>query len=365
MIEVYGHGGDVETASLRYGINPRDFIDFSSNINPLGPPPGLMAGLTDALASITRYPDPGHRGLKSMLARKLNLDEDRLSIGNGAAETMALALLAVSPKTVGIVEPCFSEYAALATQFGAQVISVRGKAEQNFHADLEDLEQLIIESDLVFLGQPNNPNGVQYGIDVLRYCAEWAQRERTYLVVDEAFMDFIVPQERASLLPELQAYPHLILIRSMTKFYAIPGLRLGYGIADPKLIQAMTDKQVTWSVNQLALTAGQICLAGGTEYELATIALIREEREFLRNGLGCLGCRTWAGEANYLLVRLPVGWTAAQMQDKLGQQGILVRSCAMYPGLEAVDIRLAVKGRADNERLLQQMEGILKANDEV
>ncbi|USB34991.1 threonine-phosphate decarboxylase CobD [Paenibacillus sp. YPG26] len=356
MLEVYGHGGDLETAASTYGREAGDFTDFSSNINPLGPPPGLVERLTEGLASITRYPDPGHRQFKCLLARKLGVDESWLSIGNGAAETMALILLALKPETVGVVEPCFSEYSALARQFGSKITSVRGTADHDFHADPKDMELLIRKSDLVFLGQPNNPNGVQYDSEILREYALIAEREGTYLVIDEAFIDFIEPDSRHSLVQEIGLFPRLILVRSMTKFYAIPGLRLGYGIAHPDIIRAMTGKQVTWSVNQLALLAGQICLASPAEYEQATITLITEERRRLREDLERLGCRTWAGEANFLLVRLPEGWTASLMQNELGKRGILVRSCAMYPGLEDRDIRVAVKSKKDNGLLVREIQ---------
>lgn len=359
MLEVYGHGGDLETASLRYGIAPNGFTDFSANINPLGSPPGLLDRLTEALPDIVRYPDPGHRLLTSLLAQRNQVQEVSIVIGNGAAENMALALLAISPKMVGIVEPCFSEYATLSRQMGAEVRSIFGTEERSFKAAAQDVERLIAGSDLVFIGQPNNPNGVQYGLDELRFFADAGERHKTYVVLDEAFIDFIPASERQSLLPELERYKYVILIRSMTKFYAIPGLRLGYAIANPPLVAAMTDKQVSWSVNLLALIAGEYCLAAGEEYEAKTIALVKEQRDFLRKGLNRLGCTTWPGEANFLLVRLPIGWTAAGMQEVLGRQGILVRNCAMYPGLSDRDIRVAVKNSEDNRKLLTEMEHVI------
>ncbi|GGH13416.1 pyridoxal phosphate-dependent aminotransferase [Paenibacillus segetis] len=359
MLEVYGHGGDVETASLRYGIAPNGFTDFSANINPLGPPPGLLDRLKEALPGIIRYPDPGHRMLTTLLAQRNEVQEASIVTGNGAAENMALALLAISPKIVGIVEPCFSEYATLSRQMGAKVRSVFGTEERAFKAEPKDIERLIADSDLVFIGQPNNPNGVQYGLDELRFFADAGERYKTYVVLDEAFIDFIPASERQSLLPELERYKYVILIRSMTKFYAIPGLRLGYAIASPPLAAEMIDKQVSWSVNLLALIAGEHCLAAGEEYEAKTIALVTQQRGFLQEGLNRLGCMTWPGEANFLLVRLPLGWTAAGMQKALGLRGILVRSCAMYPGLGDRDIRIAVKNSEDNRKLLLEMGHVL------
>lgn len=359
ILEVYGHGGDLRTASARYGIPADQFIDFSANINPLGPPPGLFDRLREALPTITSYPDPGHRAFVSRLADTLDTEEAGLVIGNGAAENMALALLALKPEKVGVVEPCFSEYKTLSEQFGAQVLSAYGREELDFKASPEEVEELISASNLVFIGQPNNPNGVQYSLDELRRFAEAGERCRTYIVVDEAFIDFIPGSERKSLLKEIGRYPRLILIRSMTKFYAIPGLRLGYAVAHPETAAAMRGKQVTWSVNSLALIAGEACLAAGQEYEEETISQIARQRAMLRKELDGMGCRTWPGEANFLLVRLPGEWTAAGMQAALGAKGILVRSCAMYPGLGERDIRIAVKDRDACIKLLDALKQVL------
>ncbi|MEF2967035.1 threonine-phosphate decarboxylase CobD [Paenibacillus sp. M1] len=359
LLEVYGHGGDLATASVRYGVAPGKITDFSANINPLGPPPGVLELLKESLPRITGYPDPGHRALIAKLANILDTDKDCIVIGNGAAENMALALLALSPGKVGVIEPCFSEYRALSRQFGAEVVSVSGTEERDFRAAPEEVERLIKDSDLVFVGQPNNPNGVQYTLDELCRFAEAGERYRTYVVIDEAFIDFIPEANRQSLLGELERYPKLILIRSMTKFYAIPGLRLGYAIAHPETAAAMRGKQVTWSVNALALLAGEACLDAGEDYGRATISLIARQRETLRRELDRLGCRTWPGEANFLLVRLPEGRTAAGMQDALGRRGVLVRSCAMYPGLGERDIRIAVKDEAACAKLLDEMKRAL------
>lgn len=364
VLEIYGHGGDLETATLKYGAAAGGFTDFSANINPLGPPPGLLEALRDALPEVVRYPDPGHRRLVGLLSERYRLAEASFVIGNGAAENMALALLALSPGKVGIVDPCFSEYRSLSERYGAEVVAVFGTEERDFKADPDELTRLIRDTDMVFVGQPNNPNGVQYGLDELRRFAEAGEAYGTYVAVDEAFIDFIPEERRCTLLPELEAYPHLIVIRSMTKFYAIPGLRLGFTAAHPRLAAAMRDKRVTWSVNTLALLAGEVCLRADADYERATIALVERQRERLREALGRLGCRTWPGEANFLLVRLPEPWTAKRMQEALGRRGVLVRSCAMYPGLTARDIRVAVKDDAACAKLVWEMEQVMGEREE-
>ncbi|MNJ48336.1 Threonine-phosphate decarboxylase [compost metagenome] len=234
-----------------------------------------------------------------------------------------------------------------------------GTAERDYRADPEEIEKLIGESELVFIGQPNNPNGVQYNYEELLQFANAGERHGTYIVLDEAFIDFIPQHRRQSLLPVLERYPHLIIVHSMTKFYAIPGLRLGYGIAHPNVVDAMRNKQVTWSVNSLALRAGEISLQAGAEYEAATIATITTEREYLKAELEKLSCKVCPGEANFLLVRLAASWTASGMQEALGRRGVLIRSCAMYAGLSERDIRVAVKDRAANAVLIREMEKVI------
>ncbi|WP_054956543.1 threonine-phosphate decarboxylase CobD [Paenibacillus dakarensis] len=360
MIERYGHGGDLETAAEAYGRKETDFLDFSANINPLGPPKQVQDHLEQALSSIIRYPDPGHRQFKHILSRKLGVSEDNICVGNGAAECMSLILLGLYPQSVGIIEPCFSEYRQLSEQFDIEVRSVRGREELDWRGAAEDISELIQQVDMVFIGQPNNPNGVQYSLEELRMLAEKAEQSNTYLVVDEAFIDFIPEEQQASLLRELENYPGTILVRSMTKFYAIPGLRLGFTVAHPDVIRFMTGKQVTWSVNGLALLAGEAALACDGEFEQQTMKLITEQRQALVQGLSALGCEVSAGEANFLLVKLPESWRAIDMQRELGQRGILIRSCAMYPGLGERHVRIAVKDAKANQVFLAEIERVLQ-----
>lgn len=142
IIERFGHGGDVWTAAEAFGRSSGEFVDFSANINPLGPPPSVMARLREELAGIIHYPDPGHRRMKEALSRRLQVGCEQLLIGNGAAECMALAILAHAPRTVGVVAPCFSEYEALSRQFGADVVRVIGQASRDYRAEWPELERL-------------------------------------------------------------------------------------------------------------------------------------------------------------------------------------------------------------------------------
>ncbi|BAU26719.1 L-threonine O-3-phosphate decarboxylase [Aneurinibacillus soli] len=358
-IETFGHGGDLRTASAAFGVPEDQLLDFSANINPLGPPPDLMKRLVQDMGRLVHYPDPAHRGLIKGLAKKYGVSERMLAVGNGAAECMALVLLALAPRTVGVIYPSFVEYTQLARQFGARVVSCTGRAEDGFLPTLPELHMLIKQVDLVFIGHPNNPTGLMYDVQILRKLAAWADEFGTYVVIDEAFLDFLPESQQPTLIGELGRYPRVILIRSMTKFYAIPGLRLGFAVAAPALIRKLKGKQVPWSVNALALAAGEVCCEQN-EYETATRLLVDTERAYLIGRIReWFGWRVWPGKANFLLIRLHKEMTADTMQLALGKRGIMIRSCAMYPGLTPHDIRIAVRLREENDRLLEAFGAVL------
>ncbi|MGZ9583559.1 threonine-phosphate decarboxylase CobD [Paenibacillus marinisediminis] len=362
-LERYGHGGDIWSAASAYGGREERFLDYSANINPLGPPSQVLRVMNEAIKWIIRYPDPGHRDLKQKLAARLGVDAASLLIGNGAAECMALLLLAVRPAKVGIVEPCFSEYAGLSRQYGAEVISLVGNPNDDYRVSAEQLEGLMAEVDLCFIGHPNNPTGVLYDANTVQRTVEAAERCGTVLAVDEAFIDFLADGEERSVLSMVTKFSNLVVFRSLTKFYAIPGLRLGYAIAGPDRIKAMTGKQVAWSVNGLALAAGEAMFdddAELTAYEQHTRELIASERQWLSRQLKQLGLRVWPSEVNYLLCKVSAPWTAGSLQTALGQRGVLIRSCAMYNGLSEGHFRLAVKDRAANAQLIRTMRQVFE-----
>lgn len=357
-IEKYGHGGDLLTAQAQFGLGSAPLLDFSANINPLGPPPQVMETIKQQLGTIIHYPDPAQRKLKEKLAHRFALKPEQIIIGNGAAECMALIILALKPQTVGVVYPCFSEYEKLSTAFGAKIKACYGRVEQQFKPDLQDLFAMFNEVDLAFIGHPNNPTGITYSLEELKAIAAQAEATNTYLVIDEAFIDFIPKNKQITMLPNLAQYTKLIIVRSMTKFYAIPGLRLGYAVSQPDIIARLQEKQVTWSVNLLALTAGEICL-DELEYEEQTIALIKEQREYLKQSIEeKLGWFVFSGQANFLLVRLPETMKAAELQWEMGKRGVMIRSCAMYPGLTEHDFRIAVRSKQENDLFLTILQKV-------
>ncbi|MNM11696.1 Threonine-phosphate decarboxylase [compost metagenome] len=365
MLERNGHGGDLATAEELYGVPARQMLDYSANINPLGPPPGLSDILAREWVSLTHYPDPESRELRRAIAQKYDVDFSSIVTGNGAAELIDLIARVLRPATAAVIEPAFREYAEAAIKAGADILPVSASPENGFSVPEEELLDACREADLMFIGQPNNPTGHWFSRETLARLMDTAQRYHTVIVADEAFLDFFENEQCLTLLREAANSKHLIVTRSMTKFYAIPGLRLGYAVTHPDLVKTLKDMQVPWSVNHLAQAAGVFCLAQSS-YETQTRQLIAQERSWLAHELREMDCLPFPGQANFMLVRLGVDAPdAAIVQRILGLQGILVRRCSGFKGLDDRYFRIAVRTRPENERLVSALRLALMGGREA
>ncbi|MBL0385818.1 threonine-phosphate decarboxylase [Tumebacillus sp. ITR2] len=349
-IETFGHGGDLWTAEKRLGVPREKLLDFSANINPLGPPPSVWQAIHDNLATITAYPDAKSRELKSALAARYHQSVKKISVGNGAAEILYGILRTLLPKTVGLVYPCFSEYAESAAVVGAKLHGVYAREEDDFVPSRTELLAACEEVDVFIVGHPNNPNGRLVPMEWLREMAVRLRERERFLLVDEAFLDFV--PEAPTLLQELEEFPNVILLRSMTKFFSIPGLRLGFAFASPELTERIERELPPWRVNALAQGVG-IAGVQDHDFEARTVEWLREERPFLRNELEALpGVKTYGGLVNFVLFRCET----PDLQEKVGRLGVLIRNCAGYPGLGSGYYRVAVRSREENLRLLTALQ---------
>ncbi|WP_274651456.1 threonine-phosphate decarboxylase CobD [Paenibacillus humicola] len=370
MLERFGHGGDLLTAQELYGLEASRYVDFSANMNPLGPPPcvaGLLRSYADAIG---RYPDPASRRLLRKLSQVHGIDERCLIPGNGAAELIELTVRLFAPSVTVIAAPSFAEYADAARKAGSRIAAMRLRRENGFALTPElarqSLEKLRAEGvrqgeALWLLGSPNNPTGRLCDPAIVRWLT--AQGER--VVVDEAFMDFIPEEGRFSVLRDAAADERIVVIRSMTKFYAIPGIRLGYAAAAPETIGRLKALQTPWSVNSLAQQIGEAVLED-EGFRSRTLRWLAEERGRLAEGLKAPGFEVFDGAANYLLFSIPAGsgFTASSLQRRLGAGGVLIRDASRFEELDESFCRVAVRLRRDNERLLEELEAALKSHAE-
>ncbi|MWC31213.1 threonine-phosphate decarboxylase CobD [Paenibacillus sp. MMS18-CY102] len=360
MLERYGHGGDLVTAAEMYGLPASGFVDFSSNMNPFGPPDAVRHVMEQRWQDLDQYPDPAVRGLRGKIASRHGITMDNVLCGNGAAEIIDLAIRALRPgASVALAVPGFGEYADAAHKYGGELFTVPLLEEEQFQlSELRVFET--VERDkpgLWMLGSPNNPTGQLVNRElVLRLVATGA-----FVVIDEAFIDFIADEDRLTLVREAATLPNLLVIRSMTKFYSVPGVRLGYAVGSPAVIEAMRRLQTPWSVNSLAQWMGEAVLADEA-YAKRTLAWLADERPRLTASLQALGCHVFESVVNYLLVKLPdrCALDASELQKRMGQRGVLVRDASHFAGLNGRFIRVAVKLREQNEQLVAKLQAVLQ-----
>lgn len=347
------HGGEVYHLACTLGVNLGDLLDFSANINPLGFPPGISETVRESLGRIVHYPDRQCLELRRELAAYHHLTPDEILVGNGSTELLYLAGRALAPGKALIVAPAFSEYErALAAARVPTAFQVTDET-QNFTLTAALDPQ---DADLVFLANPASPSGVLAPPGILLESAARLEAAGVHLLLDEVFVDFV---EESSLKTHLAQFPHLLILRSFTKFFGIPGMRLGYLLAAPALIRQMSACQEPWSVNTLAQAMGKACLKD-RDYMRRSRELINRERRYLLEGLRALpGLSPFPGTVNYLLVKITrPGWTAAGLQKALLSRKIVIRDASNFRGLDARFFRLAVRRREENQRLLQALEEI-------
>jgi threonine-phosphate decarboxylase len=348
------HGGDVYHLARTLGLNLRDLLDFSANINPLGFPPGLNNAIQQALPEIVHYPDRRCLELRRDLAAYHGLDPEAILMGNGSTELLYLVARALKPKKALISAPAFSEYEhALEAAGVPAAFQLTGEADNFTLAGPLDPQG----ADLVFLANPASPSGVLPAPELLLELAAALEAAGVHLLLDEAFVDFV---EEASLKARLAQFPRLLILRSFTKFFGLPGLRLGYLLAAPDLVGRLAAVQEPWSVGTLAQAAGRACLQD-RDYMARSRTLIREERQFLLSGLQSLpGLTPFPSTVNYLLVKITRSdWTAASLQKALLSEKVVIRDASNFRGLDQRFIRLAVRRREENQKLLEALRQLL------
>jgi len=343
-------------AEQMYGIKKESILDFSANINPLGPSPRAMEALQESLVNIKHYPEPQAASLRREIARLTGLPEEMIILGNGAAELIYALGRVIKPQRVLVPVPTFSEYAVGFADF--ERVEVVLRKENDFRLEPGELAQLLQPRDLMILCNPNNPTGCLVERHKLDPLVRGAGEVGAWLMVDEAFMDFVRPQQ--SLLPHVPANPFLVVLRSLTKFFAIPGLRLGYLAAAPEIIRDLTAVLPPWRVNVPAQVAGLASLQD-EEYIERTLQLINLQRLFLTAGLAAIpGLKPLPAAANFILVDCSEsGLTAAQIQSCLGPKGILIRQCDNFAGLDGNYFRVAVRCQEENGILLHHLREII------
>ncbi|HLS53416.1 MAG TPA: threonine-phosphate decarboxylase [Tissierellaceae bacterium] len=339
------HGGDLLTYGRKY---KGELLDFSTNINPLGVPKGLYEKLFDEFSKLEIYPDIKYRKLKEAVSKYLGCDFENVLVGNGAVEIIDNFM--IDAGRVIIVTPSFAEYELRAKVHKKEVISLPYKAD--FTVDTERIRQTIRREDLLVLGNPNNPTGLRIEKDTLLEIYKICEEKAAYLLLDEAFYEF-GPMDYDSIeLFKADEYKNVGIIRAATKFFALPGIRLGYGCASIDKVENISKVELPWSINALADKAGQLIFKD-KEYIEKSRSYIDRERTLLLKELGKIqGLHAYPTHTNYILIRLD-SWDEEYVFNFFLERGILVRKCSRFENLPSNHIRVAIRSRSMNERLLK------------
>lgn len=344
------HGGDVFAAAAELGCRPGDVLDFSASINPLGPPASALVAARSSLDDCIHYPEIAAGSLRAALAEHHGLDPTHLLPGSGSTELLYLLPRVLRPRRALLVVPAFSEYARALDLLECSVDIFPLLPDRPFQPD-RLIEAIDDQTDLVVLANPGNPGGNLLPQEVVLSLAE-RLRDRVDLVVDEAFIDFCPTQ---SVLSRVADFRRLWVLRSLTKFYAIPGLRVGFLAGSAKGIERIAAAREPWSISTPAIAAALACLQDET-YRQQTLELVPVWRSELVAGLQSLGLQVCPGVANYLLLKLPeTAGSSTELTAALRHEGILVRDCCNFDCLDNHWLRVAVRRPADNARLLESM----------
>jgi cobyric acid synthase CobQ/L-threonine-O-3-phosphate decarboxylase len=351
------HGGDPAATARALGLSsvPAIHLDFSVSINPLGPPPAVAALLGSSLDRITHYPETDAITAAAALARAHQVSPDRILVGNGSTELFAWIVQTLAPLCPAWIEPTYAGYAEVCRAAGRPGLSLRpeisGDETVLSSPDLPCLTRWLSaihpEVDLLFLGSPNNPTGTLLPPNAVLELAR--SRPQRWIVLDESFMDFTEAAETATLIRN-DLPPNLIVVKSLTKFFAIPGLRLGMACGHPETVRRVEAARLPWSVNALAQAAA-LELYRDRDYITRSRTETSRLRRLLADTVSVFGWYALPSTANFFLVRLPADQPASRVQRDLLARGILIRSCAAFPGLGERYGRLAVRPEEEIQAL--------------
>jgi L-threonine-O-3-phosphate decarboxylase len=357
LAEACHHGGKVMAVATSLDIDQENLLDYSANINPLGHPP-LEDLILGEMRRVGHYPDNDYVEFRRAAAKFVGVDPKNIVPGNGSSELMRLfaeSLIEEGDKVV-ITSPTFGEYEAQSRLFGAEIVHIpRGVRSPKDPKDFLD-DALLEGARAVFICNPNNPTGILLPRSAIANLARRCERAETFLFVDEAFIELSDPEQTvAEMAPKME---HLFVVRSLTKSFGVPGIRLGFGIAGDRLADVMNKTRLPWSISSLASAAGAYLLAQN-DHLVKSRQVIKEELLWLSGELRRLGLDPVKSSVNFILVGVkPAGLKSSELVERMERERVLVRDCRSF-GLGEDYVRVAVRNREENARFVKALERVL------
>ena len=354
------HGGDIWNVARRLGLDPDEILDFSASVCPLGPAPLALKRLKDALNLLPAYPDPLAREFGNLFGAYLGLDPSNIIPGNGSTELLYMIPRVIRPGKALIVEPAFGEYARSLSLSGCRVEKFQCQEIDGFLIDTQRLIDRITEGegfDVLYMANPANPTGVVTPLGDMLKILKACEERGTMFVVDEAFCDFV---EEGSVKSLVTLSGSLVVLRSMTKFFSLAGLRLGAMIAPLDLVAKATEEMAPWSVNTLAMAAGAGSLKDKGHIKKVSV-WFEDEYRFMEEVLSSIdGVTLFPSGANFFMLKVegPPG-VVTLLRDALIEDKILIRTLSEFSGLGDSFLRVAILKRKDNIFLAERLKAKL------
>jgi threonine-phosphate decarboxylase len=341
---MYQHGGDIYNHNIK--------LDFSSNVNLLGIPQGVIQAACEGVTLSNCYPDTQCHQLREAISTAEQIPMEQIICGNGAADLIFSIVLSKKPKKALIAIPTFNEYEQALQMMDCKINYYQTKEDTNFTLQEDFLQFITDKVDIIILCSPNNPTGNLIGRKLMEEILKQCEKNNVLLVVDECFMDFVQDPKAYTMKDLCNRSKNLFVLKAFTKLYAMPGLRLGYGIcSDKELINRMKLSSQPWNVSIPAQMAG-IAALKETEYVKQSMEVLKEERAYLINELTNLRFRLYESMANYIFFKAEKG-----LYEKCLNKGILIRDCSNYKGLEEGYYRIVIKTRQENRQLINALMG--------
>lgn len=357
------HGSDLEEIEKYYGIPKETIIGFGANVNPLGISKKVKAEIAQNLDIMSAYPDRNYTSLRNAIAKYCQVNADHVVVGNGSTELISLLIQHVHPKKALLLGPTYSEYERELALCGGKMEYYYLSAENEFQIDLDEFLDVLTDSiDLLILCNPNNPTSSAISTNAMEVILNRCKELGIFVMIDETYVEFAANVNAVSCMPHVADHDNLMIIRGVSKFFAAPGLRLGYGVTSNKnFLAVIHTHQNPWSLNSIGAFAGEKMLADN-EYITATRELIQSERSRIYEELKQIPeLHTFKPEANFFLVEIvKSGITSFDLFDYLIRQGLMVRDCQSFSCLKGQYIRFCIMNPDDNTRLLDGLREFFK-----
>jgi len=361
-VNPYFHGGNVWEVSEKYKIPVDQIIDFSISTNPLGAPEKAVESIRQHLNLIHHYPDPDHEWLLEALAKSVGVAPNNVVVGNGSTELIYLfneVFLEEGYEAV-IPVPTFSEYKAAIERFGGSVVFIKCDSANNFKLNLQELENSVTKKTrTIFLCNPNSPTGWLYEkADILRII-KFAADENVLVFVDEDYIDFVDDSKRYSMAEYVNEYNNLFVLRSLTKFFGLAGVRIGFGVGSPDLVNVLKRVIMPWSVNSLAMFAAAEAVKDTEFIKKSRLLLSKSKRQMLEIFKTVPWLKVYPSETNFLLIEIiRDDLTSTQLAEGLAKKGLLIRDCKDFDGLNNRFFRVTVRKPEENRKLVEQIKSL-------